>query len=124
MPRAATADTLEADTRPPLLPADGTAAALATIMCSARNVGERGRWFEEPRLPRAQGTGSSPSLPAHSGSIRFHCASLKRPVIPHRHLSPPCFNIRANPWRDRVHSYTICAIRQRALDGSGIGARR
>lgn len=59
MARAATADILEADTRPLLLAADGTAdAALATIMCSPPNVGERGRWFEEPRLPRAQGTGS------------------------------------------------------------------
>ena len=30
-----------------------TGAALATIM---RSVGERGRWFEEPRLPRAHGS--------------------------------------------------------------------
>ena len=39
------------DSRPLLLPADGTAgAALATVMRQSRNVGERGRWFEDITL--------------------------------------------------------------------------
>lgn len=52
MTRTATADIIdEADTRPLLLPADGTAgAALATVMRNSRNVVERGHWFESITL--------------------------------------------------------------------------
>lgn len=52
-PAASTADLLASqdEQRSLLLPADGTAgAALETVMRQSRNVGERGRWFEDITL--------------------------------------------------------------------------